>query len=209
MMSSPLRPSPLRRSSSPERDTTHSAPSESSPLCSYDRKPRSYTSVTVVSPKHCIRSKIRAQSKLLYRRKQISASSSLRTVGCSKPQSIAAGDCNSSNPTGNAAFPDDDSGTCTDPPESRAWLVLNETLRGEQPSESQRRQGSALIPSVSLTLENSGSVARDHLASERTFLAYMRTSLAIASSGVGTFSIPSRSSCSKLPGSLGPSFGIC
>ena len=38
---------------------------------------------------------------------------------------------------------------------------------------------------VELRLENSGSVARDHLASERTFLAYMRTSLAIASSGVG------------------------
>ncbi|KAF8798847.1 hypothetical protein BYT27DRAFT_7122333 [Phlegmacium glaucopus] len=36
-----------------------------------------------------------------------------------------------------------------------------------------------------LRLENSGSVARDHLASERTFLAYMRTSLAIASSGIG------------------------
>ena len=38
---------------------------------------------------------------------------------------------------------------------------------------------------VELRLENSGSVARDHLASERTFLAYTRTSLAIASSGVG------------------------
>ncbi|EAU85930.2 hypothetical protein CC1G_02953 [Coprinopsis cinerea okayama7 len=37
---------------------------------------------------------------------------------------------------------------------------------------------------VSLSLENSGSVARDHLASERTFLAYVRTSLAVASSGV-------------------------
>lgn len=37
-----------------------------------------------------------------------------------------------------------------------------------------------------LTLENSGSVARDHLASERTFLAYVRTSLTIASTGVGT-----------------------
>jgi len=41
---------------------------------------------------------------------------------------------------------------------------------------------SRLMPS--LTLENSGSVARDHLASERTFLAYVRTSLAIASAGV-------------------------
>lgn len=38
---------------------------------------------------------------------------------------------------------------------------------------------------VSLTLANTGSVARDHLASERTFLAYVRTSLALASSGVG------------------------
>lgn len=38
---------------------------------------------------------------------------------------------------------------------------------------------------VSLRLQNSGSVARDHLALERTFLAYMRTSLAIASAGIG------------------------
>ncbi|KAI0823162.1 hypothetical protein BC628DRAFT_1325530 [Trametes gibbosa] len=36
-----------------------------------------------------------------------------------------------------------------------------------------------------LTLENSGSVARDHLASERTFLAYVRTSLTMSSAGVG------------------------
>lgn len=38
---------------------------------------------------------------------------------------------------------------------------------------------------ISLCLQNSGSVARDHLASERTFLAYVRTSLAIVSAGVG------------------------
>lgn len=37
----------------------------------------------------------------------------------------------------------------------------------------------------SLTLENTGSVARDHLSVERTFLSYIRTSLAVASSGVG------------------------
>ena len=39
-----------------------------------------------------------------------------------------------------------------------------------------------------LMLINSGSVARDHLGTERTFLAYVRTSLAIASTGVGMFS---------------------
>ncbi|KZT29966.1 hypothetical protein NEOLEDRAFT_1055476 [Neolentinus lepideus HHB14362 ss-1] len=36
----------------------------------------------------------------------------------------------------------------------------------------------------SLVLVNSGSVARDHLANERTVLAYVRTSLALASMGV-------------------------
>ena len=36
----------------------------------------------------------------------------------------------------------------------------------------------------SLVLQNTGSVARDHLASERTFLAYVRTSLGMASAGV-------------------------
>jgi Domain of unknown function (DUF202) len=36
-----------------------------------------------------------------------------------------------------------------------------------------------------MVLQNSGSVARDHLASERTFLAYVRTSLTIATTGVG------------------------
>jgi hypothetical protein len=45
---------------------------------------------------------------------------------------------------------------------------------------------------VELRLENSGSVARDHLACERTFLAYMRTSLAIAASGVGRSRFRSR-----------------
>ena len=36
----------------------------------------------------------------------------------------------------------------------------------------------------SISLENKGSVARDHLALERTFLAWLRTSLAFASIGV-------------------------
>ncbi|GLB42264.1 putative protein with domain of unknown function (DUF202) [Lyophyllum shimeji] len=37
---------------------------------------------------------------------------------------------------------------------------------------------------VAVSLRNSGNVARDHLACERTFLAYMRTSLMIATAGV-------------------------
>jgi len=46
-----------------------------------------------------------------------------------------------------------------------------------------------------LTLENAGNVARDHLALERTFMAYVRTSLAISMCGVvlvQLFSITSR-----------------
>jgi uncharacterized membrane protein YidH (DUF202 family) len=59
------------------------------------------------------------------------------------------------------------------------------------PSSSQKTgnvaTGSTALPfSLSLTLKNTGSVARDHLASERTFLAYVRTSLSFASAGVGT-----------------------
>jgi hypothetical protein len=52
--------------------------------------------------------------------------------------------------------------------------------------EGTRRARFTVYPrDVSLVLENSGSVARDHLASERTFLAYVRTSLTIASAAVG------------------------
>ncbi|KAJ7257910.1 hypothetical protein B0H12DRAFT_1110564 [Mycena haematopus] len=52
------------------------------------------------------------------------------------------------------------------------------------PSPSQLQPPPAQHLKISLLLENSGSVARDHLASERTFLAYVRTSLVIASTGV-------------------------
>ncbi|KAJ7183976.1 hypothetical protein C8R46DRAFT_1344616 [Mycena filopes] len=65
----------------------------------------------------------------------------------------------------------------------------------ERPRPFLSRSGSSVQPApectdtqdsrgVSLVLENTGSVARDHLASERTFLAYVRTSLTVASAGV-------------------------
>jgi len=65
------------------------------------------------------------------------------------------------------------------------------------PTPTQKSRSPYHLPrlELSLILENQGSVARDHLASERTFLAYVRTSLAIASTGVGmsytiTFTLP-------------------
>ncbi|KAF8909022.1 hypothetical protein CPB84DRAFT_1766697 [Gymnopilus junonius] len=60
----------------------------------------------------------------------------------------------------------------------------------------------SLPQGISLRLENSGSVARDHLASERTFLAYMRTSLAIASSGVALVQLFSAASAAMPKGSI-------
>mmetsp|Transcript_17426 Transcript_17426/g.56027 ORF Transcript_17426/g.56027 Transcript_17426/m.56027 type:complete len:147 (-) Transcript_17426:104-544(-) len=39
------------------------------------------------------------------------------------------------------------------------------------------------------SIENSGSTARDHLANERTFLAWARTGVALMSAGAGLFSV--------------------
>lgn len=52
---------------------------------------------------------------------------------------------------------------------------------------------------IALTIENNGSVARDHLASERTFLAYVRTSLALASAGVALVQLFSVTRASSSP----------
>ncbi|KAF3490772.1 uncharacterized protein GIQ15_00289 [Arthroderma uncinatum] len=55
------------------------------------------------------------------------------------------------------------------------------SIRQEQPRTLYRRM---LDKYGSLELENKGSVARDHLALERTFLSWLRTSLAFASIGI-------------------------
>jgi hypothetical protein len=70
-----------------------------------------------------------------------------------------------------------------------ADLSLDAPSTSTSPPGHKADDATASLPfSVSLTLQNTGSVARDHLASERTFLAYVRTSLAFASAGVGTSS---------------------
>ena len=84
--------------------------------------------------------------------------------------------------------PDDDavnqqSGSSANP--QRIKGSLSATSSSQKPGDV-TVQSTAPPFSLSLTLKNTGSVARDHLASERTFLAYVRTSLSFASAGVGT-----------------------
>ncbi|KAG2144193.1 uncharacterized protein EDB93DRAFT_1228555 [Suillus bovinus] len=72
-----------------------------------------------------------------------------------------------------------------------AGSQVNQTVTvGKHPSHSSPRTFREIFNeftapfTLSLVLENKGNVARDHLASERTYLAYIRTSLACASAGV-------------------------
>ena len=56
--------------------------------------------------------------------------------------------------------------------------------QGEHPQKSYEWWSSLVEKYSSVELENKGSVARDHLALERTFLAWLRTSLSFASIGI-------------------------
>ncbi|OJT11962.1 hypothetical protein TRAPUB_11484 [Trametes pubescens] len=75
----------------------------------------------------------------------------------------------------------DDTGECpTEERDGEGRLRQRKRERTRQP----RWRRFATDWKLWMSLENSGSVARDHLALERTFLAYARTSLTIASTGV-------------------------
>jgi uncharacterized membrane protein YidH (DUF202 family) len=77
---------------------------------------------------------------------------------------------------------DNGSSVASGDPQSRA-AASNETQ--EHDKEPSARWWHGLTEKYgSVSLENKGSVARDHLALERTFLAWLRTSLAFASIGI-------------------------
>jgi len=80
--------------------------------------------------------------------------------------------------TAKLAFSEDPVGVCAQSP-------TGSTNHDEETSFS-RNQLAALYHRYNpqKIFENRGSTARDHLASERTFLAYVRTSLSLASTGV-------------------------
>lgn len=83
--------------------------------------------------------------------------------------------------------PSSRSNTTTYPSQATTQLHAESHPSDPPPRSIYTRIFKAIAPDlpVSIVLENAGSVARDHLANERTWLAYVRTSLAIAGTGVG------------------------
>ncbi|KAJ7476736.1 hypothetical protein FB451DRAFT_1132077 [Mycena latifolia] len=73
---------------------------------------------------------------------------------------------------------------------SRAFTTIGQGFRAPHLADGR----------ISLALENCGTVARDHLASERTFLAYLRTSLTFASAGVALAGLSTASHSRKTQG---------
>jgi Domain of unknown function (DUF202) len=118
-------------------------------------------------------------------REQVSPGETSGPLSPSDDVNDAGGDQQQHKPKGgdnNAGVP---------PPDSTVPVPASE---GSTEGFSLARLLRSLAPHVSLVLENTGSVARDHLANERTWLAYVRTSLSIAGTGVGVYC----SRCSSL-----------
>ncbi|KAM6494125.1 protein of unknown function (DUF202) domain containing protein [Amanita muscaria] len=73
--------------------------------------------------------------------------------------------------------------------ESASTVVEVEEDDRERRGDHRRKHVPRFIALRSLVLKNTGSVARDHLASERTFLAYMRTSLTLVAAAIALVQI--------------------
>ncbi|KAG6372756.1 hypothetical protein JVT61DRAFT_7153 [Boletus reticuloceps] len=116
------------------------------------------------------------------------------------------------DPSSDASVLHDDPAALRFPPTLPLVVSPPESVAPSAPKDKldwhvgQRMKGLTAPLGLSLVLENKGNVARDHLASERTYLAYVRTSLATASAGVALvqlFSLSSSKSLTKFAKPLG------
>ncbi|KAI8353227.1 hypothetical protein BD560DRAFT_408551, partial [Blakeslea trispora] len=101
------------------------------------------------------------------------------------------------DPTSSKATKDNDHGSTFTPPflvrsktREEKDLLRQQFQKQEAAKNDQRSPYESLYRiysrfSTSFMLENKAAVARDHLANERTFLAWLRTSLSLITVGVG------------------------
>ncbi|KAF9580996.1 hypothetical protein BGW38_002145, partial [Lunasporangiospora selenospora] len=97
-------------------------------------------------------------------------------VATSSQSAAAPSESGSSKPTtrGNAGSVEGNSSAPKDPGDQSRWTKIIGTNLGKLYNRW----------SPSLVLENKGSIARDHLANERTYLAWLRSSLSLITVGV-------------------------
>ena len=124
-----------------------------------------------------------AQQMQTIDRRKSSTSSSARHQPRSMRTSVDTSDVDESDADNRRLF-HQSAATATAP-----TTTSNTTTHQTTPSLLRQRNTSnrspfSVLNNVSLSLENTGSVARDHLANERTYLAWLRTSLSFASIGV-------------------------
>ena len=120
------------------------------------------------------------QMQILDRRKSSPSSSSRHTPNAMR-MSVDTSDADDSDVDNRRLFHESTSATAPTTTPNTPHHVPSSLLRQRNTS---KRSPFSVLNNVSLSLENTGSVARDHLANERTYLAWLRTSLSFASIGV-------------------------